>query len=112
MIAQLRECGIEVLVSDAVAAGGAIVMPHAMIPDLKRALRAQGIDAHPIACPEQAAKRHGREVTCAQCQLCWIGCTEKKRLIVFDPIGGEASKASRGKWEAAAPLAHILGGTS
>jgi len=109
MIDRLRSCSIEVLVSDEIRAGGAIVMPHDMVPTLRRALRAQSIDVHPIRCPEQTAKAKGRSVTCAQCALCY-DASAKRRLIVFDPIGGEARKSQQDKWTPAAPLAHVLAG--
>ena len=110
MIARLLTVGVEVLISDEIRAGGAIVMPHDLVPDLKRGMAAAGISGvHPIRCPEQTAKRLGRpEVSCAQCQLCWVGATAKGRLIVFDPIGGEARKADRDEWTPAPALARIL----
>jgi hypothetical protein len=107
MIRSLRAHSIEVLISDEIRAGGAIVMPHNMVPTLRKALRAQSIDVHPIRCPEQTAKAKGRSVSCAQCRLCYDG-TAKRRLIVFDPIGGEARKNQQEKWTPAAPLAHVL----
>ncbi len=111
MIATLRRAGVEVLISDHVGAGGAIVMPHDKIADLRSALRADGVNATPIACPEQAAAKRGRSVSCMQCGLCFEA-TSKKRLIVFDPIGGEARKSQQDKWTPAAPLAHYIGRVS
>ena len=80
----LRRAGIEVLFSDRLVPGGAVInnFDKASMKPLKAAAKEYGL--HPVKCPAQLT-----EVKCNGCRLCF-DAVNKKRVIVFDPHGDKA----------------------
>jgi len=79
----LEDAGVQVLYSDVVESGGAVVWPFAQLDDLRRQHPSQVF----LRCPAQLHKA----ITCRRCLRC-ITARDRGECIVFDPHGPRASQ--------------------